>query len=213
MNHSLDAIVRDTRAALESAGEIVGQSGGSGQTRQRSHPHPVSESHIVSFNPSSVDFYRASEYCTNESVSYLMKRVICSIAHLADERLASYGLTSTQARTLLNIKIQKYHTVAELARELQVDAGAMTRLLGRLEEKGLCRRVRSTGDRRIVMVEMTQAGEAAITKVPVVMCEILNLHLADFSRSEWQTLQNYLHRMLANGEALRESTIDSAFKQ
>jgi len=30
--------------------------------------------------------------------------------------------------------------VAELARELQMDAGAMTRLLDRLEKKSLCKR-------------------------------------------------------------------------
>jgi DNA-binding MarR family transcriptional regulator len=96
-------------------------------------------------------------------------------------------------------------TVAELARWLQVDAGAMTRLLDRLEKKGLCKRVRSTADRRVVQVELTAEGEAAIAEVPAVLADVMNAHLAGFSNSEWQTLRTYLQRMVATGELLREA--------
>ena len=37
-------------------------------------------------------------------------------------------------------------------------AGATTRLLDRIEAKGLCRRVRSQEDRRVVNIELTDAG-------------------------------------------------------
>jgi DNA-binding MarR family transcriptional regulator len=96
-------------------------------------------------------------------------------------------------------------TVAELARELQMDAGAMTRLLDRLEKKGLCKRVRSTEDRRVVMVELTPDGEAAAELVPGVLSEVLNSHLAGFSKTEWQALMTYLRRMIDNGEAMRKA--------
>ena len=95
-------------------------------------------------------------------------------------------------------------TVAELARWLQSDAGATTRLLDRLEKKGLCKRVRSTEDRRVVEVELTPEGDAAIAEVPAVLADLLNAHLAGFSKTEWQALKTYLQRMLANGEALRD---------
>jgi len=95
--------------------------------------------------------------------------------------------------------------VAELARWLQIDAGAMTRLLDRLEKKQLCKRVRSTDDRRVVQVELTPQGRAAIAEVPAVLADVLNAHLAGFSKTEWLALKGYLERMLENGEALRES--------
>ncbi len=116
-----------------------------------------------------------------------------------------HGLTSAQWGPLLKMKSSGRSTVAELARWLQVDAGAMTRLLDRLEKKGLCKRVRCTEDRRVVRVELTAEGEAAIAEVPAVLSEILNGHLAGFSKTEWQALKGYLQRMLANGEALREA--------
>lgn len=149
------------------------------------------------------DFYRSAGYCAEESVGYLMKRIMMSIVYQADKRLDEHGLTSAQWGPLMRLKTSGGSTVAELARWLQADAGAMTRLLDRLEKKGLCKRVRSTEDRRVVRVELTPEGEAAITEVPAVLADVMNAHLAGFSKTEWQALKTYLQRMLATGDALR----------
>jgi DNA-binding MarR family transcriptional regulator len=150
------------------------------------------------------DFYRAEEYCAEESVGYMMKRIMMSIVHQADKRLDLHGLTSAQWGPLMRLQNSGASTVADLARWLQVDAGAMTRLLDRLEKKGLCKRVRSTEDRRVVKVELTPQGEASMVEVPAVLAEVLNAHLAGFSKSEWHALQTYLRRMLDSGEAMRD---------
>jgi DNA-binding MarR family transcriptional regulator len=148
-------------------------------------------------------FYVPSRYCAEESIGYLMKRVMVSIVASADKRLAAHELTSAQWGPLMRIRLTGNSTVAELARWLQIDAGAMTRLLDRLEKKGLCRRVRSTEDRRVVRVELTPAGEKAIAEVPAVLAAVLNEHLAGFSETEWKALRDFLERMIANGEASR----------
>ena len=152
-----------------------------------------------------VEFYSAHGYCAEESVGYLMKRVMLSIIYQADKRLDEHGLTSAQWGPLLRLRSTGGSTVAELARWLQMDAGAMTRLLDRLEKKGLCKRVRSTEDRRVVQVELTPDGEAAIEQVPAVLAEVMNAHLTGFSKSEWQALKTYLQRMLKAGETLRDA--------
>jgi DNA-binding MarR family transcriptional regulator len=154
--------------------------------------------------PAPADFYRPATYCAEDSVGYLMKRIMMSIVYQADKRLDAHGLTSAQWGPLLRLRTSGGSTVAELARWLQVDAGAMTRLLDRLEKKGLCKRVRSTEDRRVVQVELTRDGEAAITEVPAVLAEVMNAHLAGFSKTEWLALKTYLRRMLETGDALRE---------
>lgn len=151
------------------------------------------------------DFYRPETYRSEDSVGYLMKRIVGSIVHHADHRLAPLDLTNAQWGPLLRLHKVGRCSVAELARWLQVDAGAMTRLLDRLERKGLCRRVRSTADRRVVQIELTPEGETAIAGVPAVLADVLNAHLAGFSRQEWQTLRALLQRMADNGEALRDA--------
>ena len=135
----------------------------------------------------------------------MMKRIMASVVFQADKRLNAHGLTSAQWGPLMRLQTTGGSTVAELARWLNVDAGAMTRLLDRLEKKGLCKRVRSTEDRRVVQVELTADGAVAIAEVPAVLAEVLNGHLAGFSKTEWQALRTYLQRMLENGETMREA--------
>jgi len=154
---------------------------------------------------STPDFYRADSYCAEESVGYLMKRIMMSVVYQVDKRLDVHELTSAQWGPLMRLRTTGGSTVAELARWLQVDAGAMTRLLDRLEKKGLCKRVRSTEDRRVVKVELTPEGEAAIREVPAVLAEVMNAHLAGFSKTEWQALKTYLQRMLETGDAMRDA--------
>jgi len=151
------------------------------------------------------DFYQADGYCAEESVGYLMKRIMMSVVSQVDKRLDVHELTSAQWGPLMRLQKEGGSTVAELARWLQVDAGAMTRLLDRLEKKGLCKRVRSTEDRRVVKVELTPEGEAAIREVPAVLSDVMNAHLAGFSKSEWLALKSYLQRMLATGDAMRDA--------
>lgn len=150
-----------------------------------------------------VAFYQAGGYCAEESVGYLMKRIVASVVQQVDRRLVTHGLTNAQWGPLMRLRSDGPCSVAELARWLAIDAGAMTRLLDRLEKKGLCRRLRSSADRRVVQVELSPDGEAAIAGVPAVLAEVMNAHLAGFSEAEWQTLKGLLSRMLATGEALR----------
>ena len=156
-------------------------------------------------HPAPAALYDAADYCAEESVGHMMRRIVASIVQQADRRLGKHGLTSVQWGPMFKIKNAHTATVAELARSMQTDAGAMTRLLDRLEKKGLCKRVRCTEDRRVVRVELTAEGEAAIAEVPDVLASVLNDHLAGFSKSEWQALKVYLKRMIENGEALRDA--------
>ena len=134
-----------------------------------------------------------------------MKRIVQSIVAQADKHLDAHDLTSAQWGPLLKLHNGGPSTVVELARWCNTDAGAMTRLLDRLEKKDLCKRVRSTVDRRVVQVELTPDGSAAIAQVPAVLASVLNAHLAGFSKTEWQALKSYLKRMAAAGEAMRDA--------
>jgi DNA-binding MarR family transcriptional regulator len=156
--------------------------------------------------PETARFYQPVGYCADESVGWLMKRALMSVAQAADRRLEPKGITHAQWAALFMLQSRRAATVAELARETQRDPGATTRLLDRLEAKGFCRRERSTDDRRVVRVELTPEGEVAAQEVPVVLAQVLNEHLAGFSRAEWSQLKDMLRRMVANGEAAEART-------
>ncbi|MES2360203.1 MAG: MarR family winged helix-turn-helix transcriptional regulator [Pseudomonadota bacterium] len=152
-----------------------------------------------------VEFYRAEGYKPDESVAYLMRRII-SVASLHIEReLEPTGLTNAQWVPLLKLYMGHASTVAELARVCELDAGSMTRLLDRLEAKQLCRRVRSSDDRRVVNLELTEAGRTAAKGIPEILCRVQNSHLSGFSAEEWQVLKGYLRRILDTAQSLNVS--------
>lgn len=164
--------------------------------------------------PAPVSFYSGS-YCAQDSVGYLMRRVMQSIAQLADERLLPHGLTHGQWMPLFLLLKNKDApaTVATLARDLNVDPGAATRMLDRLEKKGFIGRCRSTEDRRVVHVTLTEEGRRVAGEVPKVLSQVLNDHLAGFSHDEWQLLLVLLRRMLANAEALPTAAPSGLFPE
>jgi DNA-binding MarR family transcriptional regulator len=120
-----------------------------------------------------------------------------------DVALEPSGLTHAQWIPLFKLYMGQASTVAELARESELDAGAMTRLLDRLEAKGLVSRVRSSSDRRVVNLELTPEGREAAKQIPEVLCKVQNAFLQGFSVEEWQQLKDLLRRVLANGLALQ----------
>ena len=150
-----------------------------------------------------VDFYRADGYRPDDSVGYLMRRIISLVSQSIERDMEPTGLTNAQWVPLLKLHMRLASTVAELARECDLDAGSMTRLLDRLEAKQLVRRVRSCDDRRVVNIELTDAGRAAAQGIPEILCRVQNAHLTGFSVQEWQTLTGYLRRILDTAQALQ----------
>jgi DNA-binding MarR family transcriptional regulator len=151
------------------------------------------------------DFYRPGAYAMEDSVGYLIKRAMQSVLNEADKRLLAHDLTHAQWMPLFTLWVGHCSTSATLARDLQLDPGAMTRALDRLEAKGLVRRERSEQDRRVVNLELTDEGQRLAGVVPAVLAEVLNVHLAGFSHEEWQTLLKLLRKMIANGDALKDT--------
>ena len=154
----------------------------------------------------SADFYRAESYTPDDSVGYLMRRIISLVSQGVERELEPTGLTNAQWVPMLKLSMGCASTAAELARQCDLDAGSMTRLLDRLEAKELCRRIRSSEDRRVVNLELTDAGRAAAQEIPGILCGVQNALLAGFSVEEWKTLQSYLRRMLDTAQTLHAST-------
>jgi DNA-binding MarR family transcriptional regulator len=148
-------------------------------------------------------FYKPETYRSEDSIGYLMRRIMTAVGQSIEGSIGEPGgPTYPQWVPLHKLHTGQAATVAELARECQLDTGAMTRLLDRLEAKGLCRRVRSVSDRRVVNIELTDEGRAAAEQVPHLLCRVQNEHLAGFTHEEWEQLKSYLRRILDNAQAV-----------
>ena len=160
-------------------------------------------------NPNQAAFYDLDNYRPEDSVGYLMRLILSSMAHGVDAQLADSDLTNAQWLPMLKLHQGHASTVAELARACNLDAGAMTRLLDRLEAKGLCKRVRSETDRRVVHIELTPAGTKAASAIPHILSGVQNAHLAGFNATEFQTLRDYLRRIFNNAQSIAKLAHDT----
>ena len=144
--------------------------------------------------------YTPDTWTMDESLGYLLSQVRARIVADIDTELAPLGITWAQWGTLLHIANGKADTAAELCRNAVCDTGSMTRMLDRLEEKGLVRRERSADDRRVVHLHLTDAGKVLYPQLPAIAIKVLNRHLRDFDREELETFKGFLRRMLANAD-------------
>jgi DNA-binding MarR family transcriptional regulator len=166
----------------------------SASRRRRAVQHAAKKSAPAADTPA---FYLPESWSPEESIGYLMRRILSHVTDAVDDELEPTGLTHAQWMPLLKLYMGA-STVAELARQSNLDAGAMTRALDRLEAKSLVKRVRSSEDRRVVNLELTEEGRAVAKKIPAVICGVQNAHMRGFTLEEWQQLKVLLRRMLGN---------------
>jgi DNA-binding MarR family transcriptional regulator len=145
------------------------------------------------------EFYRGETYDIDQSLGHLVRLLINSLGRGIDERMQEHDLTAMQWKPLLMIKLGRGDTAAELARQNGSDTGAMTRMLDRLEAKGLIGRKRSAVDRRVVHLELTEEGERVSNFIPYGLSDVMNAHLAGFSHDEIRQLLSLLKRVIGNG--------------
>jgi MarR family transcriptional regulator, multiple antibiotic resistance protein MarR len=141
------------------------------------------------------------------SVGYLLGRARASLLAGIDAELAPFGLNSMQYAVLKHLAEGSARTAADLCRSMYYDTGSMTRILDRLEEKGLLRRERCREDRRVVFLRLPPQGRAQWPRLLAIGTRVLAEHLAGFSQTEIDALKDYLGRMIANGQAGADNAV------
>ncbi|HET8616483.1 MAG TPA: MarR family transcriptional regulator [Actinomycetales bacterium] len=88
-----------------------------------------------------------------------------------DQRFEPLGITSQQAGLLIHV-VTGVTSPRRLSQLLGTDSAGTTRLLDRLEGKGLIERGRDAKDRRAISVALTKAGRALVPKLPTVFEDV-----------------------------------------
>jgi DNA-binding MarR family transcriptional regulator len=146
-----------------------------------------------------MDFYSGQNYVIEESIGYLIKRAQAALQRTVDGKMAELDLTALQWAPLLFISLGKMSsTAADISRCLGVETSSMTRMLDRLEGKGLLTRTRSADDRRVIFLELTEEGKRQVSKVPYLIADSLNQHLRGFNQEEVESLKSMLKRIADN---------------
>jgi DNA-binding MarR family transcriptional regulator len=150
------------------------------------------------------DIYDFETYEPRRGVGHLLHRVRTEMLAAvdremaADEQLVAMEVTSAQFIVLAALSMGEMKSASDLCKHISYDAGAMTRMIDRLEEKGLLRRSRCPNDRRLVNLELTEKGSLALPQMRRVAMRVLNRFLDGFTKAEARQLESFLIRMLEN---------------
>ncbi len=94
-------------------------------------------------------------------------RKIMRAADLHSQKLMKEsGLTAPQLLVMQAIEREGAPSTSTLARQISVSQATMTRIIDRLERAGLVRRQKSSTDKRVVNISLTEPGSAKLESAP-----------------------------------------------
>jgi DNA-binding MarR family transcriptional regulator len=117
---------------------------------------------------------------------------------LSDADVAPLEVTAAQFVIIANVLKGHANSACELCKFMDYDRGAMSRMIDRLETKGLIRRVALAHTRRTVALEVTPEGKAAFPKMQACLTRVLDRLLKGVSKTQVREMEKTLQRMLAN---------------
>jgi DNA-binding MarR family transcriptional regulator len=145
-----------------------------------------------------MEHYTKDSFSLTRSVGFAINKARNVLVSEIDAALKDLDITSQQMGILLSLTNGIATTPFELSKLLGIDTGLMTRMLDKLETKGLVERSRSLEDRRVVNLKLTEKGEEVASQLPEIAPGVLNNRLKDFSRAEFKELHRLLFKFLGD---------------
>ena len=137
-------------------------------------------------------------FAIDESLGYLVNQLAKKLAASFNERLAEYGLTTTQWGVLACLWREDGLSQRDLSRRTGVDPATLTEMLKRMEARGLVRRVRDPDNNRLQRVYIAERDATLRDTLTADATAVNRLATAGFSDDERAQLLRLLRRALSN---------------
>ena len=130
-----------------------------------------------------------------DSVPYLAHRVGNLMERLFEPSLKSADLTMDMWRVLFILDSVGEHNLVDLARVTTVKTSTLSRLIGRMERRGLISKTRSDRDNRAVDVTILDPGREIVERLTPRVNEVRDLVSDGFGPDELRILKTYMRRL------------------
>ncbi len=134
----------------------------------------------------------------DESLHYLIMANQMLVQRGLLERLKETGLTIGQPKVLDYLKDHDGSNQKEIARACFLEAGSLTSILNRMEEKGLVERRMLNGNRRSFHVFLTESGKKNQKLVEEMFLEIEKDALDGISSEEFEAFMAVYQKIYEN---------------
>src|SRR5881392_2606357 len=127
-----------------------------------------------------------------------LARTARSVSRAFDDALAEAGGSVPRWLVLISLKSQQLRNQRELAEAMGIREATLTHHLNSMDEEGLITRRRDPANRRVHLVELTEAGEAAFHRMRGAAVAFDEKLRAGFSDDEVASLESLLSRLETN---------------
>lgn len=134
----------------------------------------------------------------NDSFHYLSMANHMMVQKKLMEQLKDTGLTLGQPKVLDYLKDHDGASQKEIAAGCLIEAGSLTSILNRMEEKGLIDRKMLNGNRRTFHIFMTESGKKNQKLVEETFEKIEETALNNISEEEQKVFMEIFHRIYRN---------------
>ena len=148
--------------------------------------------------------------CREQEVYLNLERTTDCLRRSVEELFRPYDLSGTQYNVLRILRGAKLHEhmeslpCGEIGQRMVTRDPDITRLLDRLEKRGFITRARQTDDRRVVKVQITDAGMELLSKLDEPLVQLHRQQLAHLGADQLSALNDLLEacRVSKPAEAL-----------
>ncbi|MFZ7104343.1 MAG: MarR family winged helix-turn-helix transcriptional regulator [Peptococcaceae bacterium] len=125
----------------------------------------------------------------------LFRKTFAKLQRIAEDDLRKYGTTPSQFSILWNLSMEESTPMSELSRQSACVNSNITSIIGRMEERGLVKRIQDKKDRRVVRVELTDEGKELYKKTVVPHKEFLAKMLDCYNDHELESFNSLLGKI------------------
>ena len=134
-------------------------------------------------------------------LGYLVGSLASAMRTGLNRELASLNISSAQWAILDACHEGEADTLTSLARVIPLDSASISRNVERLVRVGLVHRSRSTQDRRLVRLSLTDAGNRLMPELAQRVQANNAMFLAGITKREQEAMRRTIQRMLESAQA------------
>jgi DNA-binding MarR family transcriptional regulator len=101
-----------------------------------------------------------------KEIIYQIRRLIQAKELYTKELNKTYQVSASQLNCLLALYENGPLPPSQIAKHIMVKSSTVTGIIDRLEQKGLVKRTRTSSDRRVITIELTEAGSSLAENAP-----------------------------------------------
>ena len=127
-----------------------------------------------------------------------IRKIVRSVDIESKKIQKDYGVSIPQVLCLnfLHESPNYQATQGEIRKFLNLNPSTVSGIINRLEKKGYLARLPKLGDRRVVNIALTSAGDELLSTIPSLLHEELSEKLQNLSEKELETVENGLETLV-----------------